>query len=148
MAKKAWLERNKRKAETVKKYAALRAELKKKKDYAALQKLYPAYLPNPGLLAGISGNIEATIATVQTNGSLGSDECSWIYLRGLKSSDAPDTILIYERRAGVYVNGVRKKGRAVGFVDGSAHQMNEETFQKTIREQELSRRFQIGIGKE
>jgi small subunit ribosomal protein S14 len=39
MAKEAWLERNKRKAETVKKYAALRAELKKRKDYAALQKL-------------------------------------------------------------------------------------------------------------
>ena len=39
MAKKAWRERNKRKAETVKKYAALRAELKAKKDYAGLQKL-------------------------------------------------------------------------------------------------------------
>jgi small subunit ribosomal protein S14 len=39
MAKKAWLERNKRKMETVKKYAALRAELKAKKDYAGLSKL-------------------------------------------------------------------------------------------------------------
>jgi small subunit ribosomal protein S14 len=39
MAKKAWLERNKRKAGTVKKFAALRAELKKKKDYVALQQL-------------------------------------------------------------------------------------------------------------
>jgi len=39
MAKKAWLERNKRKLETVKKFAALRAELKKKKDYAGLTKL-------------------------------------------------------------------------------------------------------------
>ena len=39
MAKKSWLERNKRKAETVKKYAAVRAELKAKKDYAGLSKL-------------------------------------------------------------------------------------------------------------
>ncbi|HZQ47983.1 MAG TPA: 30S ribosomal protein S14 [Verrucomicrobiae bacterium] len=39
MAKKAWLERNKKKAETVKKYAALRAELKAKGDYAGLAKL-------------------------------------------------------------------------------------------------------------
>jgi small subunit ribosomal protein S14 len=39
MAKIAWLERNKKKRETAKKYAALRAELKKKKDYAALSKL-------------------------------------------------------------------------------------------------------------
>ncbi len=39
MAKKAWMERNKRKAETVKKYAAIRAELKAKRDYAGLAKL-------------------------------------------------------------------------------------------------------------
>ncbi|MDX2080686.1 MAG: 30S ribosomal protein S14 [Terrimicrobiaceae bacterium] len=39
MAKKAWLERNKRKQKTVDKYAALRAELKAKKDYASLCQL-------------------------------------------------------------------------------------------------------------
>ena len=39
MAKQAWLERNKKKTEAVKKYAALRAELKAKRDYAALSKL-------------------------------------------------------------------------------------------------------------
>lgn len=39
MAKKSWLERNKRKADTVKKYAALRAELKAKRDYVGLSKL-------------------------------------------------------------------------------------------------------------
>ncbi|EEF61382.1 30S ribosomal protein S14 [Pedosphaera parvula] len=39
MAKTSWLERNKKKADTVKKYAALRAELKAKGDYAALSKL-------------------------------------------------------------------------------------------------------------
>lgn len=39
MAKTAWIERNNRKRETVKKFAALRAELKTKKDYAALAKL-------------------------------------------------------------------------------------------------------------
>ena len=39
MAKKAWLERNKRKTETVKKFAAIRAELKAKKDYTGLTKL-------------------------------------------------------------------------------------------------------------
>jgi small subunit ribosomal protein S14 len=39
MAKKAWIERNKRKAATVKKYAAKRAELKAKHDYAGLTKL-------------------------------------------------------------------------------------------------------------
>ena len=39
MAKTAWLERNKKKAETVKKYAAKRAELKARGDYAGLAKL-------------------------------------------------------------------------------------------------------------
>ena len=39
MAKTAWIERNKKKLETVKKYAALRAELRAKGDYAALAKL-------------------------------------------------------------------------------------------------------------
>ena len=39
MAKIAWVERNKKKAETVRKYAAIRAELKAKRDYAGLSKL-------------------------------------------------------------------------------------------------------------
>ncbi|GIX50016.1 MAG: 30S ribosomal protein S14 [Limisphaera sp.] len=39
MAKKSWIERNKRKMATVQKYAALRAELKAKHDYAGLAKL-------------------------------------------------------------------------------------------------------------
>jgi small subunit ribosomal protein S14 len=39
MAKKSWKERNKRKMETVKKYAALRAQLKAKRDYAGLAQL-------------------------------------------------------------------------------------------------------------
>jgi len=39
MAKKAWINRNERKRATVKKYAALRAELKAKKDYAGLVRL-------------------------------------------------------------------------------------------------------------
>jgi small subunit ribosomal protein S14 len=39
MAKTSWLERNKRKAATVKKYAAKRAELKAKRDYAGLAAL-------------------------------------------------------------------------------------------------------------
>jgi small subunit ribosomal protein S14 len=39
MAKKAWFERNKKKRATVAKFAAKRAELKAKKDYAGLAKL-------------------------------------------------------------------------------------------------------------
>ena len=39
MAKTSWINRNERKRATVKKYAALRAELKAKKDYMGLSQL-------------------------------------------------------------------------------------------------------------
>ena len=39
MAKKSWIEREKRRAATVKKYAEIRAELKKNKDYVGLSEL-------------------------------------------------------------------------------------------------------------
>jgi small subunit ribosomal protein S14 len=39
MAKTSWIEKQKRKQATVNKYAALRAELKAKKDYVALAQL-------------------------------------------------------------------------------------------------------------
>jgi small subunit ribosomal protein S14 len=39
MAKKSWIERNARKQATVDKYAALRAELKAKKDYVGISQL-------------------------------------------------------------------------------------------------------------
>jgi small subunit ribosomal protein S14 len=39
MAKKSWLARDKKKAETAKKFAVKRAELKAKGDYAALSQL-------------------------------------------------------------------------------------------------------------
>ena len=39
MAKKSWIERNKRKQRTVEKYAELRAELKAKGDYVGLSML-------------------------------------------------------------------------------------------------------------
>ena len=56
MAKTAWLERNKRKQETVKKFAAIRAELKAKRDYAGLAKLprdaSPTRVVNRGSFSG------------------------------------------------------------------------------------------------
>jgi small subunit ribosomal protein S14 len=45
MAKKSWLERNKRKAREVAKYAELRKELKANKDYEKLSQLPPGASP-------------------------------------------------------------------------------------------------------
>lgn len=59
MAKKSWRERNKRKAATVKKFAAARAELKAKRDYAGLAKLprdaSPTRLVNRCAMSGRHG---------------------------------------------------------------------------------------------
>lgn len=56
MSKASWIERDQRKRETVKKYAAARAELKAKKDYAGLAKLprdaSPARLVNRCKVSG------------------------------------------------------------------------------------------------
>lgn len=56
MAKTSWIERNERKRATVAKYAALRAELKAKKDYQGLSQLprdaSPTRVVNRCLLSG------------------------------------------------------------------------------------------------
>ena len=56
MAKTSWIERNDRKRATVAKYAALRAELKAKKDYHGLSQLprdaSPTRVVNRCLLSG------------------------------------------------------------------------------------------------
>ena len=56
MAKTSWIERNERKRATVAKYAALRAELKAKKDYVGLSQLprdaSPTRIVNRCLLSG------------------------------------------------------------------------------------------------
>jgi len=56
MAKKSWIERNKRKEKTVAKYASLRRKLKKEKDYVGLSMLprdaSPTRLTNRCLVTG------------------------------------------------------------------------------------------------
>ena len=47
MAKTSWINRNERKRETVEKYAALRAELKAKKDYIGLSAVAAQCEPDP-----------------------------------------------------------------------------------------------------
>ena len=68
MAKMSWINRNERKRATVKKYAALRAELKAKKDYAGLCQLprdaspsRVAISPSVATALPAAGSIEAEI---------------------------------------------------------------------------------------
>jgi len=71
MAKKSWLARNKKKLETVKKFAALRAELKAKGDYAGLSqsasrvhpevRRLPSLVPRGGLAGTHPGRHEVQL---------------------------------------------------------------------------------------
>jgi hypothetical protein len=104
--------------------------------YDALAKLHPTYDGGTGeLLAGITGDRKATIAKLRTSAPLTSNECSWIYFVGLWETDAPNTMLIYERTSGVALNGHRRPGRAVGFVDGSMRQISDEIWPTFLAEQ-------------
>ncbi|MHB1306105.1 MAG: hypothetical protein ACYDC1_00075 [Limisphaerales bacterium] len=93
--------------------------------YFALQMLYPQMMPNPELLAGISGDRKATTQVLASGGRLTSNECSWVYIPGLSTTNDANTIMLYERRSGLSFNGGRVSGRAVGRVDGSHRQMPE-----------------------
>jgi len=108
--------------------------------FAALQKLYPEPIHDPKLLAGISGDREATARLLMMGGRLTSNESSWVYIPGLSASNEATTILIYERRRGLAFNGARASGRAVGFVDGSHRQMPEHEFQQLLQTQQNDRR--------
>jgi small subunit ribosomal protein S14 len=82
MAKMAWIERNKRKRETVKKYAALRAELKAKRDYAGLAKLpkdaSPVRVVNRCSMSGRRHGYLRTFREAALNGLIpGVTKASW-----------------------------------------------------------------------
>jgi hypothetical protein len=96
-------------------------------------------MPNPELLAGISGDRKATARLLTSGSRLTSNECSWVYIPGLSTTNDANTIMIYERRSGLSFNGSRVAGRAVGFVDGSHRQMREQEFLQLIKTQQDAR---------
>lgn len=57
--------------------------------YLDLQALYPKWIQSRELLAGISGDLKATLAVLENGNRLTSNECSWIYIPGLSTTNAP-----------------------------------------------------------
>ncbi len=101
-----------------------------------LQALYPNLEPE---LAGISGNREETMRRLRDGQPIDESVSSWIYFPGLRLDDDPSVALIWESKSGVGINGRRREGHAVGFVDGSFKQISSSQWSDFIRSQQKLR---------
>jgi hypothetical protein len=122
----------------------------------SLQALYPKYIDPPRYLAGLTGDADGTMKALQEGRPLDEKVSSWIYWPGFKEDDRFDVAsavqsggpraeytshsglvaVIWERQAGIQLNGKRGKGRAVGFSDGSSGQVSEEEWPSFLKQQE------------
>jgi len=98
-----------------------------------LQQLFPDYASEA--LAGMSGN-ESRVKHLLRNGEpLTEADSSWVYWPGFRLGDNPQIAIIWEREQGIFVNGSRADGWAVGFVDGGYDQIPSEKWGMFLREQ-------------
>lgn len=106
------------------------------KPYDSLQMLYPEYLPDPIDLAGISGNENEVRKRLSVGGRLDSSISSWIYWPHLNETNDERIAILWERTSGIRPNGSRASGHAVGFVDGSIRQIDEQAWEAFLIQQE------------
>jgi hypothetical protein len=104
-------------------------------SYAALQKLFPTFMPSQQNFAGISGDIDATSRAIAYSRVLTSNESSWVYIKGLKASDGDDLMILYERTPGVSGNGAKASGHAVGFCGGHTRMIPDAEWGSFLAEQ-------------
>lgn len=101
-----------------------------------LLELYPKYLSNPDLLAGISGDRKKMRdLVIGKPTSLGTNETSWVYIPGFRNDDSPPVAILWENREGLQFNGKRRSGHAVGMSDGSHRQVLRNQWQGFSQEQ-------------
>jgi hypothetical protein len=105
----------------------------------ALLKLYPNYLADWHLLAGISGNRELLQHEMSTGAEISQSASSWVYWPGFKLDDNPEIAIIWERKAGLRFNGKRGGGHAVGFIGGNNRQVPDDAWNTFLKEQETLR---------
>jgi hypothetical protein len=95
-----------------------------------LEQLYPNFTSPTGKeLAGLSGSIEQTVLTLQTNGRLGGNVTSWIYFgSGLYDTNHPEIALLAERKFGLSPRGIRvfSSKRSVVLISGRIITVSEE----------------------
>ena len=103
----------------------------------SLQKLYPRYASSA--LAGMSGDEGRTEAYLRKGKQLDTNVSSWVYFPGFSTSDNPAIAIIWEREAGIFVNGSRASGHAVGFVGGGYGQVSVAEWSTFVQEQQSLR---------
>ena len=110
-------------------------------SYAALSLLYPKYTPSGIELAGVSGNIGATVAALRNGRSIDESLSSWVYFQGFSENDNPGLAILWESRGGLYGNGQRNLsgGHAVLLLSGYITNVPGADWEKFIKHQEQMR---------
>ena len=101
----------------------------------ALRDLHPRYtVSDATILAGISGDISATVDCVEKGQKLTENESSWVYFPGFELYD-DKVAIIWERQGGVTINGERLDGHAVGFSSGNYDQIPSAKWESFVADQ-------------
>jgi hypothetical protein len=98
---------------------------------ASLRLLYPDYCPVGGELAGLSGNVDATLRVLRAGDPLTESISSWRYRPGLRVDDDPRLAVLWEDQYGLRANGVRtlSRSRAVLLVNGDITNVIESAWE-------------------
>lgn len=110
-------------------------------EYAALGKLYPEYAPSGIELAGVSGNIDATVNALQNKRTLDAATTSWVYFQGFSQNDDPRIAILWESTGGLYPNGRRNffGGHAVLFLGGDITNVPAADWEIFVKQQDQLR---------
>lgn len=105
----------------------------------ALAMLYPHYLVDRPLLAGISGDRKLLEQEMSVGSGISEPASSWVYWPGFTLDDDPNIAIIWERQDGIQFNGRRSPGHAVGFISGDMRQVKDDEWESFLSEQKLLR---------
>jgi len=115
----------------------------------SLAALCPDYA-HPAMLAGLSGAPKTLKRKISNQEILEDKDSSWVYNEGLRSDDAADLVLIWEKKAGIGTDGRRMpdpNGHVVGLVDGSFRYVPGVEWANLLRDQ-ASRRERLFLHRE
>jgi hypothetical protein len=105
----------------------------------SLQMLYPEYIVNAGVLAGLSGDERAVVELVRKSLPLHETLSGWHYVPGLRVDSDPVVAIFWDREPGLGMNAGRIEAgtRIVGFSDGSVEEIPAEQWVNFLKHQEL-----------